>query len=267
MDRALIEWRHLQAARHVHWCEVCERWALDMDYHEALAQLGIGSAHPGGFAITQLALRAAGIEPGARVLEVGCGTGRTSCELALRHQARVTALDLRPSMLAKARLRASDCKAEIDFKRVIGKRLPVPDASFDFVIAESVTVFNPIARMMSEYARVLRPGGVALDTEMCAAAALAPEVLQAFMQTYGATAVPTMTEWKGHFLQAGFQSVTVVHSGAVQGITGQEEEPDLWGLSHSSALDKSLWAVVEENQRVMSAYSHWLQYGVFLARR
>ncbi|MCY0877096.1 MAG: class I SAM-dependent methyltransferase [Firmicutes bacterium] len=238
-----------------------------MDYHEALAKLGIGSAHPGGFSSTRRALREAGIRPGQRVLEVGCGTGRTACELAIRYQACVTALDLRPSMLEKANQRANENGAQIEFKRVIGKRLPVLDASFDFVIVESVTVFNSIARMLSEYARVLVPGGYVLDTEMCAAATLPTEVKRAFATTYGATAVPTMSEWKDLFHQAGFADTRIVHSGSVQSGIGQEEEPDLWGLSHSETTGKEVWSIIEENQRVMSQYAHWLQYATFKAMR
>ena len=47
------------------------------------------------------------IEPGARVLDVGCGIGRWSSLLAKRG-ARVTGMDLSPTMIAEARRRASD---------------------------------------------------------------------------------------------------------------------------------------------------------------
>lgn len=238
-----------------------------MDYHEALAELGIGSAHPGGFASTRLWSDSVGIEPGQRVLEVGCGTGRTACELALRYGARVTALDLRPAMLAKAQERAKDHGADIVFKRVIGKRLPVADESFDWVVAESVTVFNPISKMLSEYARVLAPGGMVVDTEMCAAGLLAPEVMRAFADTYGATDVPTMSGWKELYRQGGFSDVRIVHSGSVDAGGAKQEEPDLWGLNHTSALSKEVWSIVESNQRVMSSYSQWLQYAVLVAKK
>ena len=47
------------------------------------------------------------IEPGMRVLELGCGTGSMTAEL-LRLGARVTALDLSEPMLERARRRAED---------------------------------------------------------------------------------------------------------------------------------------------------------------
>jgi ubiquinone/menaquinone biosynthesis C-methylase UbiE len=95
---------------------------------------------------------------GARVLELGCGTGKNSQWLAT--QAReLVALDFSPGMLDVARRRVR--AAHVRFvKRDITHAWPVEPASVDVVVGnlvlEHVRDLGPI---YAEAARVLRPGG------------------------------------------------------------------------------------------------------------
>lgn len=95
-----------------------------------------------------------------RVLEVGVGTG-----LSLQHykpELQVTGIDFSHDMLAKARKRV----AELNLPQVAALRqmdarmLDFPDNSFDTVAAMHVlSVVPEPERVMSEIARVLKPGG------------------------------------------------------------------------------------------------------------
>lgn len=71
----------------------------------------------------RLALERAGIEPGQRVLDVGCGCGQTSLELAGRvgPAGRVTGIDLSADMLAVAARRAGEAAW-----RTCASRSPTP---------------------------------------------------------------------------------------------------------------------------------------------
>jgi ubiquinone biosynthesis O-methyltransferase len=96
---------------------------------------------------------------GARVLDAGCGDGKLACVMASRG-AEVTGIDSDPAMLAAARSRAEKARIEARFLEGRIERLPVPDASFDAVMAITVLCFVPdAAAALREMARVLRPGG------------------------------------------------------------------------------------------------------------
>jgi ubiquinone/menaquinone biosynthesis C-methylase UbiE len=97
--------------------------------------------------------------PGLRALDVGCGTGFLTFELAARGQ-RVTGVDFAPAMLAEARRKAAGGGVSIRFEEADAERLPFPAASFDLVISRHVlwTLPHPEAAI-DEWIRVLRPGG------------------------------------------------------------------------------------------------------------
>jgi ubiquinone/menaquinone biosynthesis C-methylase UbiE len=92
-------------------------------------------------------------------LDVGCGTGFLSLELAARGHA-VTGIDFAPEMLALANDKAADAGAAIRFEHADAENLPFPAASFDLVITRHVlwTLPHPEAAI-DEWKRVLRPGG------------------------------------------------------------------------------------------------------------
>jgi ubiquinone/menaquinone biosynthesis C-methylase UbiE len=99
----------------------------------------------------------AGLAPGERVLDCGCGTGSLLRALAARpEQPEITGIDASPIYVAAAqqvpgvaRVEAGDACA-----------LPYPDASFDRVLTQLVLQFIPdAARAAAEMVRVTRPGG------------------------------------------------------------------------------------------------------------
>ncbi len=237
-----------------------------MDYHDVLAAFGAGSAHPGGFRGTLDGLEQVTLAPHARVLEVGCGTGRTACAIAERFGVEVIGVDLREEMLTKARQRAAAFVAPVVFLHAERPdQLAFADASFDLVVAESVTIFNPIPPLLAEYWRVLRTGGVLLDTEMAASYPLPPPLLQEVRELYGATIVPTLKEWKQLFTAAGFANVQTVRSGPVREMSLQDELHDGMAMVSKQAFSSAATRIVERNTKLMGANAHWFAYGVFRA--
>ena len=102
----------------------------------------------------------AGIRPGSRVLDVGCGTGVVAVTAA-RAGAEVTGLDLTPALLARAAENAALTDVEIEFREGDVEDLSFDDASFDFVVSQFGHMFGPRPDItIGQMLRVLKPGGV-----------------------------------------------------------------------------------------------------------
>jgi phosphatidylethanolamine/phosphatidyl-N-methylethanolamine N-methyltransferase len=99
------------------------------------------------------------IPAGAKVLEVGAGTG-TSFPAYPTH-CNVTGVDLAPDMLARARQKIEDNGwSHLRVIEMNALELDFPDNSFDYVMAfHVVTVVPDPVRMISEAKRVCKPSG------------------------------------------------------------------------------------------------------------
>ena len=72
----------------------------------------------------------------------------------------MTGLDMTPHLLEEARARAAREGLRIRFDEGFAETLPYPDASFDVLVSMFGITFSPLpAAVVSEMARVLRPGG------------------------------------------------------------------------------------------------------------
>ncbi len=105
-------------------------------------------------------IRSLGIEPGARVLELGVGTGLSLD--AYPHHCQVTGIDLAPEMLERAQDRVNrNGWRHITLQQGDALNLAFADDTFDYVMAfHVVSVVPDPQRMMAEAQRVCRPGGL-----------------------------------------------------------------------------------------------------------
>lgn len=99
---------------------------------------------------------------GMRVLELGCGTGYFTRELA-RSGADIVAVDVSPELLEIAQ---ADCPAEnVRYELQNACALSYPESEFDSVVGSSVLHHLEIEEALREIYRVLRPGGTIYFTE------------------------------------------------------------------------------------------------------
>ena len=118
--------------------------------------LGVGSLH-------RELVDHAGLRPGQRVLEIGCGTGNLSLLVKRRHpEVEVVALDPDPKALARAAAKAERRRLPLRLDRGFADALDYQDQHFDSVLsALMLHHLEPEQQLaaLRQVRRVLRPGG------------------------------------------------------------------------------------------------------------
>ncbi len=100
-----------------------------------------------------------GIQPGAHVLDVACGTGNTAIPAA-RYGAEVIGVDIATNLLAQAESRAKAEGLRAHFQEGDAEQLPFGDGEFDYVVTMYGAMFAPRPdRVAAELLRVCKPGG------------------------------------------------------------------------------------------------------------
>lgn len=135
-----------------HWTDRSKAWT-------ATAAEGLSTDD----SFNQMLIEHAEIEPGEDVLDIGSGTGDPAITIGveMEGQGTVTACDLTPGMLAKARERAVNVGLP-NMRFVAGDMtsLPYADDSFDCVTCRFGLMFPPDkVAAAAEARRVLKPGG------------------------------------------------------------------------------------------------------------
>ena len=154
--------------------------AADYDRIERVLALGTGARY------RRDALRRAGLGDGARVLDVGIGTGLVAREaLGLIGPAgRLVGVDPSPGMMS--RVRVPDAQAtQIELRAGRAEALPCEDAAFDFVaMGYALRHVADAAAAFAEFHRVLRPGGRLLVLEITRAdGRIGNALLKGYMRT------------------------------------------------------------------------------------
>ncbi|MEO6857224.1 MAG: class I SAM-dependent methyltransferase [Solirubrobacteraceae bacterium] len=131
------------------------------DYYEDLWERLPETLTPPDLELRRRFLRE-GMRPGDRALDLGCGEGTFTPELARAGVASIIGADVAEAALVRARQRYPD----VEFTRVpFDGPLPFPDGAFTLVWASEVLEHvADTARFLSEIRRVLAPGGRLLLT-------------------------------------------------------------------------------------------------------
>lgn len=140
--------------------------------HVFLARLGKTRLRPGGKDATDWLLEQVTINRDSKVLEVACNMGTTLIEVVEKSGCQAVGVDLDQNALdhAAKNVRAHDLDERITLIKGNAFKLPFEDNTFDVVINEAMLTMllhDCKDQALSEYARVLKPGGKLLTHDVC----------------------------------------------------------------------------------------------------
>jgi ubiquinone/menaquinone biosynthesis C-methylase UbiE len=117
----------------------------------------------GGEKARRVLIDQAALQPGHRLLDIGCGTGTMAVLTKRLHpDVEIIGIDPDPKALARARRKAARAGVSIQFDQGFGDELPYPDAGFDRVISSFMFHHLPAeekGKTLRAVRRVLKPGG------------------------------------------------------------------------------------------------------------
>ena len=123
------------------------------------------------------------VKRGEQILDVGCGVGFLSYEIALQtgDSGRVSGIDKNSEMIRHAIKRCKNLR-NTEFFEANANELPFPEESFDAACCTQVLLYvNDVAQVISEIKRVLKPTGRIIIVE---------------------------TDWRGVVLNSDYDSIT-----------------------------------------------------------
>ncbi|MHB8103803.1 MAG: class I SAM-dependent methyltransferase [Methanosarcina sp.] len=181
-------------------------------YLELLSHLG-ATRHLGGMKATKEMIELCRIEKGKLILDVGCGTGKTSCYITKKYGCSVVGVDISEKMISWSKKRAirEGIEDKIEFRVSDAQNLPFEDRVFDAVISESVLVFveNP-RQAVSEYVRVTKVEGyIGLNEAILIKTPPPAEVVEYLSSSFFGAKIETSVAWKKLLAESGLKDLVV----------------------------------------------------------
>lgn len=208
------------------------------------------------------------------LLDIGCGPGAQTLDLARATDARITAFDLHPPFVEKLRSALEREGLQDRVRTVQGDMFKLVEqygeASFDILWSEGALYFMGFEKGLKESFKVLRPGGYIAVSDGCWLEEGVPEEVKDFWGDYSdATGIPERLEM---FERTGFE------------VVGHFTVPlEAWTVDLYGPMETELGLLEKENASVaeaMDTYSsmrseieqlrkfhRWAGYEFFVARK
>ncbi|MBM7572622.1 class I SAM-dependent methyltransferase [Aquibacillus albus] len=232
---------------------------MTLNYTNLLAKLGVGGAHPGSMAVTKKIAEKLPIDSFTKILDAGCGTGKTVEYLAEKFDCETVGLDIDTEMTNQAIQRIETKPIKATIVQGSTEQLPFESDSFDIILSESVTSFTNISKSLAEYARVLHPNGRLVLLEMTNTGWLDKSEIQELKDFYQVTDVPTKDEWIHLIEKNGF---SLMEKETVDPYLGSNYE-----LNHPAKMNETMLQLMAKHHYLSEKYADRLGSYLYYCQR
>jgi tocopherol O-methyltransferase len=216
----------------------------------------------------------AGVKPGCRLLDIGCGYGGTSLSLARRFGVSATGITISPVQVEMANRGAAEQRLDAKFLLMDAEALQFPQP-FDVLWSlESISHYHDVGAFFVSAAKHLKPGGTFALTDWFRKEGLSPAQKKKFIQPIEQgmfVELHEMDEYERLLNAAGFH---VSHREVLN-----DRCSKTWDLGASIIKDGTFWALAAKQgphfitylkafQALRAGYSSGnFVYGLFVAKK
>ncbi|CAN4100295.1 unnamed protein product [Withania somnifera] len=147
---------------------------------------GPGFVSTGGIDTTKEFVSMLDLQPGEKVLDVGCGIGGGDFYMAEKYDVHVVGIDLSVNMISLAFERAIGRKCAVEFEVADCTVKTYPEASFDVIYSrDTILHIQDKPALFRSFYKWLKPGGRVLISDYCKKAGPASEEFAAYIKQRG----------------------------------------------------------------------------------
>jgi SAM-dependent methyltransferase len=219
---------------------------------------------PGDTASTHRACRSIGkLSVTGRILDVGCGPGTQTIDLAKVTTGCITGLDVHRQYLdqLRERVRVAGLSRRVSAVRGSMFNMPFHDESFDVIWAEGAIYITGFERGLREWRDLLRPGGYIAATHLSWLAPDPPDEPREFWNRHY-PAMRTVEENTRNASQCGFEPIECFTLPESAWWTDYYDpmETQLLSLRREYRGDDEAMAVIERSGQQIDVYRRFAQY-------
>ncbi|XP_055826946.1 phosphomethylethanolamine N-methyltransferase-like [Solanum dulcamara] len=147
---------------------------------------GHGFVSTGGLETTKEFVAMLDLQPGQKILDVGCGIGGGNFYIAEKYDVHVVGIDLSINMISFALERAIGLKCAVEFEVADCTKKTYPDGTFDVIYSrDTILHIQDKPALFRSFYKWLRPGGKVLISDYCKRAGPTSEEFAGYIKQRG----------------------------------------------------------------------------------